>query len=67
MTDIPSLSLELYLKGNQAVNPGTPAEMSPDDDINLEKIRHKLQDRRRSTPAALLSESLNRLALGTVC
>lgn len=66
MTDIPSLSVELYLKGNQGN--GCPAP-SAKDDIIFETIQHKIQDRRRSTPAVLrqcptLSESLERLALG---
>ena len=66
MTDIPSLSVELYLKGNQGN--GCPAQGAKDD-IIFETLQHKIQDRRRSTPAVLrqcpmLSESLERLALG---
>ena len=68
LTEIPSDSIELYLKNKRPL-PSVSHDESPESDKFLESIRHRLQDRRRSTPAALrqaatLSESLNRLALG---
>ena len=85
MTEIPSFSIELYLKGKTkevSTHPQTPllTKRSPDEnsDSYLERIQHKLRDRRRSTPAIsfgakpvikhcpTLSESFNRLALGNI-
>jgi len=85
MTEIPSFSIELYLKGKTkevSTHPQTPplTKRSPDEnsDSYLERIQHKLRDRRRSTPAIsfsakpvikhcpTLSESFNRLALGSL-
>ena len=71
MTEIPSQSIEQFLQRNKndPSHPHTPMKKCLDEDYYLESLRHRLQDRRQSTPAVLrqgstLSESLNRLALG---